>query len=402
MLNWFGLWAAVTAIGLALHLGVRNRSPAIDPIVDALVPIANAAHLVSLPVRSSLGKAGVPAHLPPMLFNVVAVSTGWLLLIAAVAALNELRLRVVSRPAVAVDPSRRRFLINAGFGAGALAGCGAGVKAAVVDPGDTVLRRYTIAVRGLHPSLDGVRIVQISDTHLGPIVSATHVRNAVGLALRARPDMVVLTGDYIHMGTDHIEQAALLFAPLTARGGPTLGVLGVLGNHDFYGDAARMRSALERGGVRMIDNTRVFLDPIARAWRDRASAGALCFAGLGDLDEDATDVRAALADVPEETPRIMLCHQPDTLELPEVRGQRIDLALCGHTHGGQIALPFVGTPIVPSRYGQKYAGGLVRGPAGPVIVSRGVGMSLLPVRWNVPPEVVEITLRASASTAFAG
>lgn len=421
MTIWTAAWAVISIITIALHLGVRQRDGggAEGPIADALVPVANAVHLASVPVRSSLRKAGLADDLSPLDMSIVSASAGWCIIIAALAGANEARRVLVHRLAAVrtdapkdartFDPTRRRFLINAGCGVAALGATSAGAKAAMVDPRDLVIRRYTVPIRGLPSAFDGLRIVQVSDTHLGPAVSAAHVRRAVQLALRQNPDLVVLTGDYIEAGNSYIQQAAELFAPLTARGGPRLGVLGVLGNHDYYGDASMLRSALERIGIRMIDNDRTFLIARTMSWsteppphaRDESpspvvvGAGALCFAGLGDLDEDAADTRRAFRHVPSSTPRILLCHQPDTVELSHMRRERIDLALCGHTHGGQIALPFIGAPVVPSQFGQKYVGGLVRGPGGPVIVSRGVGMSILPVRWNVPPEVVVVTLRAA-------
>jgi hypothetical protein len=307
-----------------------------------------------------------------------------------------------------VDPSRRRFVINAAFGVIGAGLPAAAADAAAVEPADLVLRRYTVPIRGLSPALAGLRILHLSDTHLGPGVPESLIRRAVRLALERRPDLVVLTGDYIRDGTSCIDRAADLFAPLAGPGGARLGALAVLGNHDHHGDAARMRSALERVGVRVVDNDRHFLDARTMSWttnpplhaRDepRSAAmnpvvpGMLCVAGLGDLDEGVIDTASAFAGVPGDTPRVLLCHQPDTVEHPRVRRLRIDLALCGHTHGGQVSLPIVGAPIVPSRFGDRYVGGLARGPGGAVVISRGIGTSLLPVRWNVPPEVVEVTL----------
>ena len=97
--------------------------------------------------------------------------------------------------------------------------------------------------------------------------------------------------------------------------------------------------------------------------------------------------------------RIVLAHTPDTAEIPELTGggrslraRRIDLMVSGHTHGGQVRVPLLGAPVTLSRYGQKYARGLVQGPICPVVISAGIGMSVFPVRFGVPPEVVEITL----------
>jgi predicted MPP superfamily phosphohydrolase len=163
-----------------------------------------------------------------------------------------------------------------------------------------------------------------------------------------------------------------------------------------------MSNALRAVGVRMIDNNRVFLDVMSRSLTSAprsAPDDALCFVGLGDLLTGDVDPASAFAGIDEGTPRVLLAHVPDTLELDSVRapgGPRIDLALCGHTHGGQIRMPLIGAPGVPSEYGQRYAGGLidasVTGTRCPVVVSRGIGVSIVPVRIGVPPEVVVVEL----------
>jgi uncharacterized protein len=170
----------------------------------------------------------------------------------------------------------------------------------------------------------------------------------------------------------------------------------VLGNHDYYGDARRMSRALIDAGVTMLENSRMFLQSRAGPLLPAPPEGpALCIAGLDDFVEGHIDIDAALAGVPATMPRLLLQHNPDAAEYFGLAGPaapRVDLMVSGHTHGGQVALPFLGSPIVPSLYGQKYAGGLVEGPAFRVLVSRGIGMAILPVRLGVPPELVEFTL----------
>jgi predicted MPP superfamily phosphohydrolase len=314
------------------------------------------------------------------------------------------------------DLSRRRFLVDgAGLATGAL-GVGLLGKATLGDPWSLEVRRYRVPIAGLPAGLEGLRLVQLSDTHLGPRVPDWFVRRAVEVALSLKPDLFVLTGDYIHDGMQHIAPAAALFRPLVQTGRP---VVGVLGNHDWYGNGGLSTSTLRDMGVRMVDNRRVILDEGTRAIRgDGGSSAGLCVAGFGDLLEHHINVDTALGGVADDMPRVVLSHNPDVAEAvhagvpfhaftkyrgtrPRIadssRGRaRIDLMLSGHTHGGQVALPGYGPIIVPSRYGKKYAGGVVPGPGYPVVVSRGVGMSILPVRFFVPPEVVEVTLvRAS-------
>ncbi len=309
-----------------------------------------------------------------------------------------------------VDLSRRALLLDGTLALGAIAGGATLVDSAWREPWSLVVRRYRLSIADLPASLDGLRLVQVCDTHLGPRVPAAFVKEAVELARSLAPDVFLLTGDYVHDGIQHIEPAAELFAPLIATGRP---VMGVLGNHDWYASGHRSTAALAKVGVRMIDHARVYLDASTRTLTEAPVPG-LCLAGFGDLLEDHINVDRALAGVPEGTPRLVLSHNPDAVELvarsvswrqgerfrqkqaivlDSSRGRaRIDAMFSGHTHGGQVALPGVGPIYVPSRFGTRYEGGLIQGPRFPIVVSRGVGMSILPVRFGVPPEIVEVTL----------
>ncbi|MDX2119400.1 MAG: metallophosphoesterase [Planctomycetota bacterium] len=294
-------------------------------------------------------------------------------------------------------PSRRRFLVDGA--AAAIVGPATSTLAigTIVTPWDLVIARYRVPIRDLPGELDGLRLVQISDTHLGRFIPASFISEAVSKAIELRPDVVVLTGDYVFGGAEFIARAVPLFAPLIANL-PGVPVLGVLGNHDWYADGPRIRRELEAIGVRMLDNTRVYLDARTRHVSELYSGTpSLCVAGVGDYWTDRVDLRAALDGVPADVPRLLLSHNPDVAEYPLPQSAvRVDLMLSGHTHGGQVRLPWLGARFVPSQYGQKYAGGLVQGPACPVVISRGVGMSVTPVRFRVPPEVVEITLTRQA------
>ncbi len=295
--------------------------------------------------------------------------------------------------------SRRRFLFDGTLGLGGLATVAIGADATLAEPWDLRVTRYEIPIADLPAPLVGLKLVQLSDTHLGPRIPASFIRHAVAHTLALSPDIVLLTGDYVHNGPQWVEPAARLFEPLVAPGRV---VVGVLGNHDWWAGGQRVTDAFTNIGVRMVDNARCFYDPRSRSLvrdSDAPHAECLCISGVGDLKEDHVDFNAALAGVPDWMPRLMLAHRPDTAELPELhapRPPRIDLMLCGHTHGGQVRLPIVGTPMVPSRYGSKYAAGLVHGPACRVLISRGIGMSILPLRFGVPPEIVEITLTRPA------
>jgi predicted MPP superfamily phosphohydrolase len=216
------------------------------------------------------------------------------------------------------------------------------------------------------------------------------LERAVRLANELGGDIVFLTGDYVHKSPKYIEPVAEVLGGLESR----LGVFSVLGNHDWWEGADQVRRALASRGIVNLDNRRVILTS-AGELQEEAALG-LCLAGVGDLWEDRQDWAAALGGLDPLMPRILLSHNPDVAELlPRGADGRVDLMVSGHTHGGQVRLPFLGTPVVPSRHGQKYAHGLVRGPSCPVFIASGIGLSVLPFRFGVPPEIVEFTFRAT-------
>jgi predicted MPP superfamily phosphohydrolase len=299
------------------------------------------------------------------------------------------RFRMAPSPAPSPCPrlSRRRFLTGGVRIAGgiAVAGLGYGLLA---EPRWFRVTRLSFPVRGLPPALDGLRLVQLTDIHHGPWLSLRYVRCVVEAANALQPDLVLLTGDYIHQSADYIRPVAAELARLRAR----LATVAVLGNHDWGEDGPQMRQELMQAGIPMLDNAQRVLTPDGRLVEDAAEGLALC--GVGDLWRDRQDYAAALAGLPAAMPRLLLSHNPDVAEERDFvcSGLRVDLMVSGHTHGGQVYVPGLGTPIVPSRYGQKYAGGLVRGPVCPVFVCRGIGVSLVPLRIGVPPEIAVLEL----------
>ena len=393
---------AIGALGAWLHWRLRLAPWHGDSAWDAILkPIGNLLTLGSLPgwlfVRA-LSPAGGDLG-GAIVANTLSAAL-WVGVIFIALGLRRYLLVRHSEPASHVsNPARRAFVVNAVGAAGALAAGGVASGATLIEPLRLRVTKYRVPIADLPASLDGLRIGFLADLHLGPWVSASFIAEAVELARDLRADLYLLGGDYIAQSENYMEAVAALMRPLLEPGSQSMGVLGVLGNHDWWENGPRMTKALRDQGVMMIDNDRVFIDANSRTiHRDPAhlSGSALCIAALGDLITDATDIPRAFADIPADIPRILLTHEPDTAELYELAcdsaAPRVDLMLCGHTHGGQVSLPLVGAPIVPSRYGQKYAAGLVSAPRFRVIISRGIGMSVAPVRWGVPPEVVEVTL----------
>jgi predicted MPP superfamily phosphohydrolase len=318
----------------------------------------------------------------------------WALWLALLRGLLSLRGAVRVMPTEGTfNPGRRRLLVDGVLAGGAMTGGVAGVGATLVEPWHLQLRRYSVELDDLPVPLSGMRLVLLTDLHLGARIPASFIREAVTRTLALRPDLVLLGGDYVHSREAEGAAVAALLAPLIGERIPTAGVLG---NHDWYADGPAISKALREVGVAMVDNGRVLFASADRRLRPLSESDGpddgLLVAGVGDLEMDVVDVRRALRDVPAGMPRLLLSHEPDVAELKLLIGERVDLMLSGHTHGGQVRLPLLGTPVVPSRFGSKYAGGFVQGPLCRVLISRGIGMSVLPVRWGVPPEIVEVEL----------
>lgn len=239
------------------------------------------------------------------------------------------------------------------------------------------LTRHTIVLPNLQPTFRGMTIALISDVHHGPFVPLSYVRDIVQIANSLKPDIVLLTGDYVSHHPRYIEPGIAVLGQLQAQ----IGRFAVLGNHDHWESAPITRQALTEVGIELIDN--------AGMWLDRRG-DRLRVCGVGDLWTDRQNPQAALGDATTLDAVIMLSHNPDYAEV--LRDRRVGLMLSGHTHGGQVVIPGFGAPIVPSRYGQKYLRGLVQGPRCQVFVTRGVGTAGPPVRFLCRPEIVHITL----------
>jgi predicted MPP superfamily phosphohydrolase len=282
--------------------------------------------------------------------------------------------------------SRRDFIGQGAAGLIIVSGAALGGYTTFVEPWRLRVARYDIPIEGLPPELDGFTLVHLSDTHHGPYITLPYIEHAIARANALKADLAVLTGDYVHRTPRSIVPGIHVFRQLKTR----LGTVAVMGNHEYWEGIDACRAAFAETPVRLVENTRVFVT--RDGLHETPAPRALCLGGVGDMWEDEVRFDRSTADAPEDMPRILLSHNPDTAERLSPRF-RVDLMFSGHTHGGQVSLPRVGTPMVPSRYGSKYAGGLCSGPYCRVLVSRGVGMAILPVRFRVRPEIGVITLR---------
>ncbi|MBI1186100.1 MAG: metallophosphoesterase [Alphaproteobacteria bacterium] len=265
-----------------------------------------------------------------------------------------------------------------------------GVYAVFIEPNRLIVRRETIvsdAWRG--PPLT---IAAIGDVHIGsPHMSVARVRRLVARTNALSPDLTLLLGDYVGdngPGTPLRNEAAVLEG-LEALGGlrARLGVFAVIGNHDAWWDAAQVRAALKTAGVTVLVNA----SRLARA------EDPVVIVGLDDHDTGKPNYAAAASQLGEAAllaPRIAFMHSPDAF--PDIPAGPA-LTLAAHTHCGQVSLPFLGRPVVPSVYGQKYACGLVVEEGRQLFVTGGVATSVLPVRFLNPPEIAFLTIVAPAA-----
>lgn len=256
-----------------------------------------------------------------------------------------------------------------------------------VEPTWLELNHCDIPVAELPEPFDGFRIVQLSDLHCSRHVNAAYLNEAVELARRQQPEIIVLTGDFVHKGFGHIDEVADVVGTLRA----THGVFAVLGNHDYsvrnalgfrrYRHLHRAVSdALVARGIRVLHNESVCLE--------RQSA-RLHLIGVEDLWSRACDLDQAYSGLSQAAPHIVLAHNPRTVE--HLNGRRCDLMLSGHTHGGQIHVPALGRPTL-SKKARRFAAGLYHYRDTYVYVNKGVGFGFR-FRYGVRPEVTVLVLR---------
>jgi len=274
--------------------------------------------------------------------------------------------------------TRRKFL-NLSLKAAFVTGASGSLLTLAASLGCTVNRR-DVTLAGLAPAFDGFRVALLSDFHHSPWVSANYIRDVVRLANSLNPDLIALTGDYIHRGRQWVPGLARELAALRANNG----VVAVLGNHDHYENAAcTVRDGLHQAGIADLTNRGITL---------QRGGETLHVAGVGDYWREEQKLHRALEGSNRKESVLLLSHNPDYVE--RIRDDRVGLVLSGHTHGGQCVFPIIGAPILPSRYGQKYASGLCQGPVAKVFVTRGVGAAFPPIRFGCPAEVALLTLRS--------
>jgi predicted MPP superfamily phosphohydrolase len=283
-------------------------------------------------------------------------------------------------------PLTRRQLFARAFGAFAAAAMGTAFYSYGVEPRWIREKKYDLLSEKWPKGHEALTIAAAGDFHVGcPSIGPAEFDSIVNRLNAVHADIIFLLGDFLIGGVPGgrytqpqsiAEKLSKLYAPL--------GVYAVLGNHDWWEDGEGMWDALESAGIKVLENS---------VLKVKRPQGDIWIAGLADDTTRKPDVRGTLEQVTDDLPVIMLTHDPATfLEMPD----RPVVTLAGHTHGGQVAFPLIGPLMIPERAPIKYAYGHINENERHLIVTSGLGTSILPVRFGRRPEIMKITVKASA------
>ncbi|MDQ3007456.1 MAG: metallophosphoesterase [Chloroflexota bacterium] len=248
----------------------------------------------------------------------------------------------------------------------------------LVGPGQVIIETVHLKLPRLSRAFSGLRLVQISDIHMGSWMNLERFQKVVNLVLAQKPDLLVITGDFLfghnfnEASKGDLKDLITVLSPLAA----TLPSFAVLGNHDYWTNSEAVREMLRASQITELTNT-VFT--LTR----RGENLHLC--GVDDVWEGNVQLENVLSQLPDDGAAILLAHEPDFADTSAATG-RFDLQVSGHSHGGQVVIPYYGPPILPL-LGEKYPSGLYKVGEMFQYTNRGVGTGALAVRFNCPPEI---------------
>lgn len=246
----------------------------------------------------------------------------------------------------------------------------------LLEPRWVEVKNVIVEINRLPKQFDGLTIAQLSDIHHCRYVSKEFIRKCVRKVNAFHPDIIALTGDYIYGSNAFLLPVTQELAKLRAKEG----VFAVLGNHDNREHTA---------DVFLKNGIRVFINECIPIYRKK---DYLFIGGVDDLWRGKINLEATFKGT-DNKPKILLSHNPDIIEM--IMHTDIDFVMSGHTHGGQINLPFFGPPITYSKFGNRYAAGLFREGRTIMYVNKGIGTSVLPLRFFARPEITLFTLKSS-------
>jgi predicted MPP superfamily phosphohydrolase len=246
---------------------------------------------------------------------------------------------------------------------------------ALAEANTLIVEKIEISLARLPKKLENFRIVHLSDIHHSPFTGLEHIAKAVEIANSLKPDMFILTGDYVSHETQYIAPVAEVLGTLKSE----FGTFACLGNHDHWTDAEMVTNHFRAENINVLIN---------EGFRFEARDASFWLCGVDDYMVGKTDLRAALRGSFPDEMKLLLAHNPVIVRQAARYG--VDLILSGHTHGGQVKLRDEEKRILPRR---KLKNGLHRRKDTQIYITRGIGTVVLPVRFGCPPEISLIELR---------
>ncbi len=365
----------IAILGMAAQLFTVRQLKLRKPTAIVVLAVGWSALLFGLSLRSQRIYSALP----------LAVSNGlgtasFLTLLLSLGFAFAIALWIwVPRPQPYHDPARRRLLAvtRTAILASPVAAVGYGV---FIQRDSFRLREVDIPVRGLHPDLNGLRLVQISDIHLSPFLSERELARAVDMANETRAHVALMTGDLITSYRDPLDACIGQLARLRADSG----IIGCLGNHEVYARAEDYATAqAARAGIRFLRDRSEVL---------RFNGQPVNFTGVDYQRMHEPYLTGTGRHVVPGMTNILLSHNPDVFRTAAAQG--FDLTISGHTHGGQITVEILHQNVSVARFYTPYVYGLYRENGASIYVTRGIGTVGVPARLGAPPEVALLRLCA--------
>lgn len=253
------------------------------------------------------------------------------------------------------------------------------------------IERLSIEIKNLSSSFRGVKIAHFSDLHSKNFGEKEN--KILEILQSLNPDFIFITGDFINETTKDIESCQNFWKKLSSNYPQK--VFGVLGNHDHYHPQFKIiKNLLKESGIKILNNESIILrrdEDFFYPVRKPSISNGVYLIGVDDPHEGYDDVEKAMAGIETDASKILLAHSPEIFR--KVKGKGVDLVLVGHTHGGQINIPFITNLLLPLKHDKKYKSGLFKENSTFFYVNRGIGTTLLPIRFNAPPEITLIELK---------
>ncbi len=249
-----------------------------------------------------------------------------------------------------------------------------------IEPRLIIIRNVSIEVPNWHNEHKGLKVAVLTDFHLGfGGMNRERLGKIIDLTNLQNPDLILLLGDYVNVSYKNESKLSYLadFEKFKSK----YGVFGVMGNHESWQSLNKIRNFLKKANVKILEND---------VQKLRINKKSFWIAGIEDMLTGYPDLNYVMRQINDENPVLLLSHNPDIFE---TASDKINLILAGHTHGGQIYLPFLVKKINPSRLGDRFLRGYLVKNNKHIFISSGLGTTIIPARFLVPPEIVILTLK---------